>query len=185
MKFRTIPIVMLIMFASCGQIQQKKEIRNTFYNMRTHSVKLNLDRMEYCVPDNDKQRADTLAADLKLIIYVDSSNCSPCIINRMYKWNYLIDKARECHNAVNFIFIFDPKEEQVEDAHLAVESSGLKNRIYLDTAHVFIHENEFIPKEEMFHTFLVDKNGRIIMIGNPQANKNVEKIFLNTIKKKI
>lgn len=84
-------------------------------------------------------------------------------------------------NRVNYIFIFEPKSSQIEDAHLAAESSGLKNRIYLDTACVFRADNAFMPSDNKYHTVLVNENDSIVLIGNPKSNKKVEAMFLDII----
>ena len=103
--------------------------------------------------------------------------------DKMHQWNRLIDKTRMQGSHVNYVFIFEPKSEQIEDAHFAVESSGLKNRIYLDTAYIFRKDNKFIPKDRKYHTMLVDEKDSIVLIGDPKANKNIERIFLNIINK--
>lgn len=98
----------------------------------------------------------------------------------MYKWNDFIERYRE-NNKVDFLFIFEVKRGQIEDALLSVESSGLKNRVYLDTAFLFKKENPFVPIDEKFHTMLIDKNGIILLIGNPRTNKKIEQLFTNII----
>jgi hypothetical protein len=169
---------------SCNRLSQtsaKSNMRDSMSTMQKHRVKLNLNRMAYCIPDNDTARTDTTSAPYRLLTYIDSTNCTPCLLNEMHKWNDIIDNTRTNGNRVNYIFIFEPKSDQIEDAHFAVESSGLKNRVYLDTASVFRKENKFIPKDSKYHTMLIDKNDSIILIGNPKNNKKVEEIFLDII----
>lgn len=147
--------------------------------MQANRMKLSLNRMACCVPDNDTSRIDTISAAYRLVVYVDSTNCSPCVLNKMHQWNSLIDKTRKHGNHVNYIFIFEPKTDQIEDAHLAVESSGLKNRIYLDTACVFRDDNAFMPRDKKYHAVLINQKDSIVLIGNPKSNKQVEAMFLD------
>lgn len=149
--------------------------------MQTHHIKLGTDKMSRCIPDNDTARVDTVKAVFKLVVYVDSTNCSPCVLNKLYEWNRLIDKTRSCGDKVNYIFIFETKYNQIEDAHLAAESSGLKNRIYLDTAHIFRADNKFMPQEAAYHTMLINAKDSILLVGNPKTNKRIEKMFFNII----
>lgn len=184
MLLMSVLCAVLLVPISCkrlSQIRAKSNMRESIFNMQKHRVKLYLNRMAYCVPDNDTARADTSTAPYRLVTYIDSTNCTPCMLNKMHQWNDIIDYTRANGNHVNYIFIFEPKADHIEDAHFAVESSGLKNRVYLDTASVFRKENKFIPKDSKYHTMLIDKNDSIILIGNPKYNKKIEKIFLYII----
>lgn len=149
--------------------------------MQAHHIKLSINKMSQCIPDNDTTRVDTAKAAFKLIVYVDSTNCSPCVLNKLYEWNHLIDKTRDNGDKVNYIFIFETKYDQIEDAHLAAESSGLKNHIYLDTAYVFRADNKFMPQEAAFHTILINAKDSILLVGNPKTNKRIRNMFFNII----
>lgn len=97
----------------------------------------------------------------------------------MFLWNDMIDMT---HAKVNYIFIFEPKKNQIEDSELSVESSGLKANIYLDTARVFRKENAFIPKGEKYHTMLIDTNDSIVMVGMPLTNTRIKNIYYKILK---
>ena len=36
----------------------------------------------------------------------------------------------------------------------------------------------------MYHTFLLDENNKIILVGNPLHNKKIEKLFLDMLDEK-
>ena len=175
--------IVLTMSMSCNGITTKGGIQDTIAIMKNHRLKLSLNHMARCTPDNDTARTDTAATPFRLVVYVDSTNCSPCVLNKMYKWNPFIDNTRAKGNRVGYVFIFEPKAEQIEDAHFAVESSGLKNRVYLDTAHVFRKENMFMPKDSKYHTLLIDNRDSILLVGNPKSNNKIEEFFLKIINK--
>lgn len=149
-KFTTILIMVTLILVSCrkGATNHIYTVRDTLNVMQSHSVNLSFDKMLCCVPDNDTVTHYNKTPKYNLVVFVDSTKCSPCIINKMYYWNDLIEKTRLCKSDVRYIFIFEPKPEQLEDACLSVKSSGLINEIYLDTASVFRKNNPFIPKEE-------------------------------------
>lgn len=69
-------------------------MRDSMSTMQKHRVKLNLNRMAYCIPDNDTARTDTTSAPYRLLTYIDSTNCTPCLLNEMHKWNDIIDNTR-------------------------------------------------------------------------------------------
>lgn len=176
-------IFCFLSISACRNGQDKKAdgIKDTITTMQKNSLKLGLERMEYCIPDNDTPRTDKMDAEYKLVVYVDSTLCSPCIINKMFWWNDIIDLTRKDKDNVDYIFIFEPKRNQIEDAHLAAESSGLKNRLYLDTACVFRAENSFIPSDDKYHTMLINSKDSIVMVGSPLTNRSIRKVFLQIL----
>jgi hypothetical protein len=56
------------------------------------------------------------------------------------------------------------------------------NRIYIDTSMVFERHNPNLPKTQLAHTFLIDKDRKVILIGDPLKNIRVEEIFNNIIR---
>lgn len=187
MKKKIYIAILLVMAAisivSCNDLLRRKDIQGIVTAMQANRLKLSFDRMALCVPDNDTARTDTMDLPFRLVMYVDSTNCSPCLLNQMYQWNSLIDKTRAEGNRVAYVFVFEPKDEQIEDAHFSAESSGLKNHVYLDTAHIFRSDNRFIPKSSQYHVMLINKEDSILMVGNPNKNDYIKKLFLNIISK--
>ena len=48
---------------------------------------------------------------------------------------------------------------------------------YLDSANIFEHQNQHIPSDVLFHTFLLDENMNVVLVGDPIRNKEINKIF--------
>lgn len=93
----------------------------------------------------------------------------------MYQWNGYIDRLHK--KGVRFVFVFEPNRTLLEDVYLAIESSGLKNPIYVDTTCVFKKENECVPDDIKYHSFLLDDKCKILVVGNPLLNKEIEKLI--------
>lgn len=109
------------------------------------------------------------------IHYVDSTQCSPCALDKLYLWNDLILEFEK--KGICSCFIFAPKKDQVEDVYLSVKSSGFKNPVYVDTAYCFQKANNFIPNDVLYHSLGINKKKEIIVVGNPLHNKKVKKIY--------
>lgn len=45
--------------------------------------------------------------------------------------------------------------------------------------------NPNIPSESMFHTFLLDENNKVILIGNPMVNKQIEEMLVLIVEEKL
>lgn len=117
----------------------------------------------------------------KLIVYLDSTECASCTINSMYMWENLLSFSKSSENKLDIIFIAAPKEEDTIHVINSIISNNNNCPIYLDRQHDFIKMNDFMPQDNKFHTFLLDKNNKIIMIGNPTKSDKL----LHLLHKKI
>ena len=41
--------------------------------------------------------------------------------------------------------------------------------------------NPHLPKNKVLHTFLLDENNNVILVGNPLHNKKIEKMFYKIV----
>ena len=41
------------------------------------------------------------------------------------------------------------------------------------------------PSESMFHTFRLDENNKVILVGNPMLNKQIEDMMLSIVDEKL
>ena len=42
-----------------------------------------------------------------------------------------------------------------------------------------------LPSESMYHTFMLDENNRVILVGNPMLNKQIEYMMLSIVDEKL
>jgi len=176
--------IFILIFSVFGCKDERKNIEENLSSMQLHPISLNLDKMVRMHSKNDTSYITMKAASPKYryIVYVDSSECSPCMIDHMYEWNGLIDSIRERNLSVDFIFIVAPRYNQKEDAILAIESSGLKNDIYVDTAYTFMQANTYIPKEAKYHAFIINDSNKVVLVGNVLNNKRINNMFNKILK---
>lgn len=164
-------------FAS-GCKGKQEEVADKIKLMQSCPVDLCLDRME-CVRDIGQT---TNSSKYTMVVYVDSSQCTPCALNHLQFWNKLIDETRKGHIDISYTFILDTKNQEKEDIGVELETNSLKGCIYIDTTSVFITNNPQIPKEREYHSFLIDANNRILLVGNPVNNENVRKLYKSILK---
>lgn len=53
--------------------------------------------------------------------------------------------------------------------------------IFIDSTNIFSIKNPNIPLETKYHTFLLDPNNNVVLVGNPITNKKIREIFLAKI----
>lgn len=117
----------------------------------------------------------------RLIVYSDSLVCSSCKILELEKWESFFASKSSYKNVFDAIFIFSPSHIDLEVLKFAIKSQEISFPIYIDTLGVFKKMNHYLPDNSLLHTFLIDKEGKIILVGSPLDNKMIEKMFLEII----
>lgn len=112
----------------------------------------------------------------KYVCFLDSSECTSCALKDAYRWNDYVSMFESNPKQISFLYVLSAKPNR--DIMLQIRESGFCQNIYIDTCGVFAESNPHIPNNTMFHTFLLDKNNNIVLVGNPIKNKKIRKRFL-------
>ena len=181
MKYLLYGAIVCVAFSACDLKQ--KETRNALEEMSKSKVDIPFSKMGCFHSDADTLRIVSIAEQRYTFVhYVDSSQCSPCALDRMYTWNKFVDEYSK--KGVRFAFIVEPKIEQMEDVHFSIASSGLHSPIYVDSLFAFRKQNKNLPTEQKYHSFLLDKLGHVILVGNPVQNSKIEELLDKIINNK-
>ena len=81
----------------------------------------------------------------------------------------------------SFLESFDSRGKEKEDVNVELEITDLQSSIYVDTAFAFKKNNKDLPKENKYHSFLLNTEGKVILIGSPIANKKIMDIYKSTV----
>lgn len=52
----------------------------------------------------------------------------------------------------------------------------------MDAKNIFLNLIACIPSEEQFHVFLLDKDNRIVLVGNPLKSNKIHKLLIKSMK---
>lgn len=168
-------LVTLLLIFSCSKAKHSVEEQIVDMHGRELTLPLQeLERAESRVDSGHVQRHDKA---FTLVVYMDTSECTTCQISRLYEWNGLM-KAMD---TVDFIFIVESDTVKMNELKFEVASCGLLNEVYLDTAFVFRNHNTFLPDDTRLHTFLLDKDGCIIVVGNPLYNQRLRELMMRVM----
>ncbi len=124
--------------------------------------------------------SDTLHGALKIIVFYDTMQCTPCQISRQSEWLDFMD----CMTAKNveIEFIFDTRRnENIDNLLLSLKRTGVKYPVRMDINGDFVKANPHLPKNSKFHTFLLDRYNRVTLIGSPLYNSPLWKLYETTI----
>lgn len=117
-----------------------------------------------------------------LLIWYDSTQCSGCKLSAI---NSLEDYVRFCKDTVagaNVDIVFSPPVEVKEAFDEAVLAARCNYPLYVDFYGAFAQKNRKLPKSEKLHTFLLDANGKVVLVGDPTHNNTLWNLYRKYIK---
>ena len=123
---------------------------------------------------NDSTQSSKGEKDYKILLYVDSTGCISCKL-RLYVW---IANIEELDSKVKFLLYFCPKHKESFIEYLKRENFNYP--IYIDTADMLNKINK-LPNNPQFQCFLLDKNNKVLAVGNPAHNFKVWELYKKMI----
>lgn len=112
-----------------------------------------------------------------MLIWYDSTMCSTCKLSGLRSLAEIELFCRDSVDNATVIIIFSPPAK----AHKTFrEASSLSKRDYpilVDYEGAFIRENSKLPKTSYMHTFLLDKDSKVVLVGDPVPNFSLWKTY--------
>ena len=119
----------------------------------------------------------------KIIVWLDSLGCTPC------KLRSLFDKEEDYHYlkdtlgiSIPYIVVLSPPSGEIVNTIQYIWECDFDYPILFDFKSDFLVQNSFIPSDQIYHTFLVDTDNNIKVVGPPFFNSKMLDLYLNTIK---
>jgi hypothetical protein len=129
----------------------------------------------YVVDTVDNQLPETA---YKVLVYVDSVGCTSCKL-QLSKWKELIAYTDSVTGgAVPFLFFFHTKAPKEINYLLKLDRFDLP--VCMDEEDKLNKLNKF-PSDITFQTFLLDKDNKVAVIGNPVYNLAVRDLYIKQI----
>lgn len=119
-----------------------------------------------------------LGRDYTILTYVDSIGCTSCKL-QLPKWKLLIRELDSITNGnVEVLFFMHPKDRKEID--FILKRDNFNYPVCIDELDSLNKLNRF-PADMRFQTFLLDKNNKVLAIGNPVHNPKVKELFMKII----
>lgn len=117
-------------------------------------------------------------SEYKVLIYVDSMGCTSCKL-QLPKWKNFIQEVDSISGKhVPFLFFFHPKD--YKEIRYLLRRDKIDFPVCIDTDDRLNKQNRF-PSDITFQTFLLDKDNKVAVIGNPIHNGLVKNLYLEQI----
>lgn len=155
---------LLLCLVSCNESQQKNEIKEF---MKTTIV----------IPRKNmytRREIKNTNSDVSIINYYDENHCSECAIQEI-ALNEINNTEKYCN--CEFVYVFETHKKDTYKLYNKARDSGIKGTVYIDTCKSFRNANPHIPDKGIYHTFVINKNGKVLMVGNPFQNEKMETLL--------
>ncbi|MDH6312611.1 hypothetical protein M2137_001386 [Parabacteroides sp. PFB2-10] len=165
-----------LLFLSCHE-SDKQRITRLVTEWQGKEI-LFPDEMVFSQYATDAVEWPVLEADYKVLVFVDSLGCISCKL-QLPKWKEWIAQVDSITNGhMPFLFFFQ-SSDQKEIRHL-LKRDDFDYPVCLDREDQLNKLNNF-PSDITFQTFLLDKDNRVVSIGNPIHNLAVKDLYLKQI----
>lgn len=167
-------VLILLLLSGCTN---SRRIRNEMEFLKDKTISVNLDSMQKGLNLISSSREQATLNSYTYIKYISSIQCSSCVVKSLRDWIRLQDVFDACKE-LSLIIIISPKNYQTKRIidELRQDTIMLEN-VYVDSLGVFERSNPFLPSNTFLHSFLVDKRGKIRIVGDPTCDELVEGEF--------
>lgn len=179
-------MLFLSMSLLCSCMDKTDILREEITEMKSYPIILPLDKMHCWWFGRDTLCNNETSEMIKFVIYSDSIKCSSCALKDMYRWDDYIKRIRKFYDGeLEMFFIFNPSRKDWKSFYLIMKTTPPAMSVYVDTLGIFECLNPHLPNNPMFHTFLLDENNNVLLVGNPLENEKIEKLFWQIVEEKL
>ena len=135
-------------------------------------------RSVFTIQGKDTVDFDFGNADYKVITYIDSVGCTSCKL-QLPRWKKFVAEVDSLTNgSVPFLFYFHPKD--MKELRYLTRRDDFTYPVCFDERDGLNRLNQF-PTDMTFQTFLLDKDNKVVAMGNPVHNPKVKELYLDLI----
>ena len=136
-------------------------------------------RSVFTIQGKDTVDFEFVDADYKVVTYIDSVGCTSCKL-QLPRWKQLIEEVDSLTGgSVPFLFYFHPKD--LKELRYYTRRDDFTYPVCFDEKDELNRLNRF-PSDMIFQTFLLDKDNRVVAMGNPVLNPKIKDLYLGIIK---
>ena len=117
--------------------------------------------------------------DYRILLYTDSMGCTSCKL-RLLNWKSLMQETDSIFpDQVAFLFYFHPKDKK--ELSFLLRRDKFDHPVFIDEENDIDRMNHF-PKQMEYQCFLLDKDNKVLSIGNPTLNPRIWNLYLKIMK---
>ena len=169
-------IAALFALSGCSNSSQKNEIAKVVEGWQGKFIKFPEKFIDFVSEDT----LDISKADFTILTYIDSAGCTGCKM-KLPLW-------REFLNSVNTISVADIQALMVVHTNDTSKLRNLLERypydydfaVYIDTDDN-VNKHNLFPTGTIYQTFLLDRNKKVVAIGNPTLSPAIATVYKSIV----
>lgn len=159
--------------------QKKEQISETVSAFIGKQIVIPAGSLQAKIMGRDTLCSDMLSSPTKILVYVDSSGCSPCKME-LAAWSLHLKELEKAKLDIPLIFIVHTRDySKLEEG---LKNSYFNYPVFYDRDNLTDSLNNF-PKKERLKTFLLDKDNKVVLVGSPANNDKLWELYLKQISK--
>lgn len=167
-------LTMLMVFAACKP--DNARISKSFEDWQGSKVEIPSD-LVYTIL-NDTIEFNVNDCDYKVLHYVDSIGCAACKLT-LPAWEQFMSEVMTNQDiSVKLILIVNTSKPF--DVYNSLKKYRFKYPIAIDTKNTFSSMNN-LDEDQTTHTFLLNDNNEVVLIGNPVQNNDIKNLYLKEL----
>ena len=172
-------IFIIFFFTSCKESKRKSSIAKIVSEWIGKEIMF--PEWLECTSMGNKTNCIALYSEsFKILLYVDSLGCTSCRLN-LSDWKKIMDETNsEFITKPEFIFFFQPKKSDEKELQYILLSKGFRHPVFVDKDNLVNKINNF-PSDPEYQCFLLDKNNKVVMVGNPSQNTGIWTLYKSII----
>lgn len=150
-----------------------RELKRQVITMQERPITLEFNKAKTFFAGRDTAYID--APVNKLIIFVDSLSCSSCMISKLGQYLEVNDTLSS-KNSQMLVILHPPKKYQ-EEVISKLRRERFPFWCIVDLESEFIRKNTAIPENPLLHTFTLNRDDNVILVGDPTKNEKIWDLF--------
>jgi hypothetical protein len=173
-------IIAISFVSSCKQNRNKSEAEQIITEWVGKEIRF---PDKYTCNFSGKDTASVTCMELfekeyKILLYVDSTGCTACKLP-LFEWKRLIGDVDTLGvDKLSFLFFFHPKNKR--ELQFLFKRDRFDYPVFIDEDNSINRLNHF-PAQMKYQCFLLDKNNKVLLIGNPVSNPKIWKLYKQTV----
>lgn len=170
-------VIIAATLSSCKEKNQKKEIIKIITEWQNKKI-IFPDNMIFTYYGQDTIEYKIPQSEYKILLYVDSIGCTSCKL-QLHKWAEFIKEIDSLtQGQVPVLFYFHPKEKR--ELTYLLKRDNITMPVCFDIDDQLNSINKFSTRSD-FQCFLLDRDDKVVGIGNPISNPKVKEMYLEQI----
>ena len=175
--FFTLLLGALLLSACAGKNnEQKKKLEEALRTFQETAITLPDNLLPVHCDEEISPDRSLLNRKLKMVIYVNQEGCQDCKLHGLLPLTYMFMLENRHYENFGLVMILNTSDMESTDATLA--ELRFRHTVFYDLDGSFEFLNPHLPPNEMFHTFLLNEENKIILVGNPVNNAKLKKLYL-------